>query len=161
MSPNMTLSIDSDSEPLKCVKVFSSTLVMLQLANAPACSAVLCAIRYAGFGLTRFTKSCASRISKTAVESASLLCTYISRLAFVNYICILTTLSKCVCKLHISVFNLPTISISLFCFNLSHRAWKPLYVEGATAAVGSHTPRSPVSRYQEALVSCVSAASLP
>ena len=71
MSPNMALSINSDCEPLAWVKVLCSTLVMLYLAVAPACRAVLCAIRYAGFGVTRFTNSCASSILKNALESTS------------------------------------------------------------------------------------------
>ena len=53
--------------------VLSSNLVMLYFEITPACRAVLCAIRYAGFGLTRFTISCASRNMNTTLESAALL----------------------------------------------------------------------------------------
>ena len=64
----MALSIDSDCEPLACVKVFSSTLLMIHREIAPYRRDVFCAIRYAGFDLTRFTNSCASSILKAAVE---------------------------------------------------------------------------------------------
>ena len=157
----MALSIDSDCEPLACVKVLSSTLEMFSRAITPACRAVLCAIGYVGFSLTRFTKSCASSILKTAVQSASFLCTYISRFAVVNFMCILTPWSECVGMLHISVCKRPTNSITLLCFNLSQLATYPVFVVEVLAAVGSHTPRWPVSRYQNAFVSCDSAVSLP
>ena len=70
MGRNMSLSIES--EPLDNVQYFNSTLVKLYFAIAPACRAVLCATRYAGFGLTRLTHSCASRNLKMTLESASL-----------------------------------------------------------------------------------------
>ena len=72
MGPNTALSMDSDCEPLKNAKDMSSTFVKLSFAIAPAIRVVLCAKRYAGFGRTRLTNSCASRNLKMNLESASL-----------------------------------------------------------------------------------------
>ena len=72
MVPYMAFSIDSDCEPLEKVKVLSLTLVRLYFAIAPSCRAVLCAIRYVGFGIIRFTNSCPTRTLKTNLEFVSL-----------------------------------------------------------------------------------------
>ena len=61
MVHNTAFSMESDCAPLENVKDFSSTLVRLLRARAPFTRAILCVNRSDRLGLTRLTKSWASR----------------------------------------------------------------------------------------------------
>lgn len=64
----MALLIHNNCEPLANAKFLNSTMFKLYRAIAPPCWAVFSSISYAGFDLTYFIDSCASRNLKAALE---------------------------------------------------------------------------------------------
>lgn len=156
--PNTALLMESDWDPLENVKVLSSILVTLYLARPPLFR--MCGlIENLGLGLMRLTWSLVSRNLKVAFESP---CVFIKKkldLMFVKFICRLTPWNKNCGTLQISRRIRPITSISFLCFCRFHGATKPLFF--ASALVESQVAKSSSSRYQNAVVRCEMAASIP